>query len=305
LTKCKYPHLNYSTKAKLSKSEKSILAKNMYAMAIGRFSFTAANGLQNVIISVMIGLIQSGIYSNYQMIVSSINVMMTKLFGSFTPSVGSLNVESKIEDTKKVFERLEFASFWLHGTCAACLLTTLNPFINAWIGEEYLLTYDCVIGLVVNILVIGLWRTTGTFKNGCGIFYQGRHGLLICSILTVLFSITLAGAFGIAGVIWAPIISRILTLSWHDPWLLYKYVFKEKPFAYYRQTVLYFFIGVLTLIICSCICQFSIGTSWLLFFENGIISFVASQLVFYVIFRKTRSFLYFFDLIKGKVLKGR
>lgn len=303
ISKYKYPAFNYSAKTKLTKNEKVTLAKNIYAMAIGKFSNAASNSLPNVIIAAIVGLAQSGIYSNYQMIVAGVELLMTQLFGSLTASVGNLNIESTAKSKELTFDRIGFASFWIYGTCAVCLWTSLNPFIYAWIGKAYLLTNSCVLGLVFNFLTIGLLRSSTVFRQGCGLFYQGRHRPLASCILTICFSLTLVNYFGIAGVIWSPVLSRIIVTSWYDPWLVHKYVLDKKPYKFYKQTLAYLVACILALITCGFICNFVFGETWLFVIQNVALSVFITQLIFFALFRKNPSFDYFKNLILFRLFK--
>ena len=211
---------------------------------LGSLATPPVKSVPNVVISAGVGLIESGLYSNYQMITAAIITFLSQVIGSMTASVGSLHIEADVDHKLKVFRRLNFASFLVYAVCCSCVFAGAESFITAWVGEEYVLDTACVLGLCFNLLTIGLVHGTVVFKDGCGIFFQGRYRPLVSCVLTIVLCVVFVGPFGIAGVIWASAISRLLTTNWYDPWLLFKHVFHRSPATYYVRTVLFAAVGL-------------------------------------------------------------
>lgn len=300
-SKWKHPEVDYRSKAKLDKVEKASLIRNVYAMAIGKLSDTAGKSVPNIVISVGVGLVESGLYSNYQMITTALTTFLSQIIGSMTASVGNLHVEAGKEHKLKVFERLNFASFLVYALCCSCVLTAAQPFISAWIGDEYLLDASCVLGLAFNLLTIGLVQGTVVFKDGCGVFFQGRYRPLVSCALTVALCVLFVGPFGIAGAIWAPAVSRVLTANWYDPWLLYRHVFKCSPASFYLKTCMYGCVGVGCSLVCHFVCALLPGSSWVLFFECVFVSSVLTGSIVLVLFANSEAEKYLFGLLKGVI----
>lgn len=298
-SKRRHPDIDYRSHEKLDKREKRELVRNVYAMAIGKFSDTAGKSVPNVVISAGVGLIESGLYSNYQMITAAIITFLSQVIGSMTASVGSLHIEADVDHKLKVFRRLNFASFLVYAVCCSCVFAGAESFITAWVGEEYVLDTACVLGLCFNLLTIGLVHGTVVFKDGCGIFFQGRYRPLVSCVLTIVLCVVFVGPFGIAGVIWASAISRLLTTNWYDPWLLFKHVFHRSPATYYVRTVLFAAVGIGCMLACGFVCRMLPGDSWLLFAEQILVSCLLTSVLVLLIFARTEQEAYVLGLLKG------
>lgn len=303
--KKKYSNINFSSKNKLQKKEKKELARNTYAMALGKFSDTASNNVPALIISSLIGLIQSGLYSNYQMISSAVVTLMSQISGAVTASVGSLNAEASSEIKEDVFEKLSFISFCGYTVSSACVYCGIDPFISAWLGDNYCLSEGCALAVAFNLLTIGVLQSTVIFKDGCGIFYQGRFRPVVSCILTVVFSAILAIPFGVAGVMFAPAISRLFSAAWYDPWLVYKNIFFKKPFHHYLRITGYLILGIAICLFAEMAGSFLSCSSWLLFFGKVFIAFVLSIGIITIIFHRSQSFTWCCDVFRSILFKRK
>lgn len=302
--KKKYPTVNFSSKEKLSKDEKRELGRNVYAMTLGRFSDTASNNVPVLVVSSLIGLIQSGLYSNYQMVSSAVTTLLSQVSGSATASVGNLNVEEGTEAKETVFQRLSFVSFCGYTVSAACVYAGINPFIIAWLGEDYCLSSVCAFALAFNLLTIGILQSTVAFKDGCGIFFQGRFRPVVSCLLTIVFSIAFAMPFGVEGVMFAPALSRLLTAGWYDPWLVHKYVLHKSPARFYLKNTGYLVLGIAICFLVGRTSSIFPGDSWILFIEIVIFAAITTTAIIALMFHRSQSFVWLCVVLKGFLKKN-
>ena len=306
VSKTRYRNMSFSSREKLENSEKTQLKKNIFAMAIGKFSDAANNSFLNVVISAFIGLVESGLFSNYQMIANAVQGIVSQAFSALTPSVGNLNVEASTKKKKTVFLQITYLSGWVYLTVVCIVWACIDPFIELWTGNpDYLLPKACALGVAANLLTIGLLRATVIFKDGCGIFYQGRYRPVASCVLTVLFALAFARPFGIAGVIWASPLSRLLTAMWYDPYLVYKHVFAEKPWEYYVLTTKFVLATGAAMAACS-------GIGMLLpfgplgSFLAGVVSALAvSQAVFFLAFGRSEHFTKSIQMARARLGRSK
>lgn len=119
--------------------------------------------------------------------------------------------------------------------------------------------------------------------------------------LNLVTSIIAVQYLGIAGVFVGTIVSCLLTVTWREPYLLFKYEFKRSMAPYWVQ-----FIGfaLLTMAICAVARRITAGiigsvVSWIL---CGILVFAATQFIFLLLFWNREERKYLFHLV-GKILK--
>ena len=59
-----------------------------------------------------------------------------------------------------------------------------------------------------------------SFRSATGLFRQTQFVMLITAVISIALSFALGAAFGLAGVVIAPAITRLMTGAWYEPWLL-------------------------------------------------------------------------------------
>ena len=92
---------------------------------------------------------QMGIYSNYRLVLKSLNDLLCKVYSAFTGSVDNLGVTEDGEYIYKIYKQLDFFMFLFYGYITAGLATLFNPFMRLMFGESYLFPMRIVLVLIV------------------------------------------------------------------------------------------------------------------------------------------------------------
>lgn len=286
-----YPYLKMSHKGSLSKDERQNIFKNTFALFLYKIGGVVTNSSDNIVLAAFIGVKWVGLYSNYLLIVNSINSILGVIYSSIAASVGNLNITSNGERKNNIFETLNFIYFWLYCLCSICLLQLLNPFIGIWLGNEYIFSYYIVFMIVLNFYTAGMQNTCVIFRETTGLFQYGKYLPIVAVIINILVSIILVQYIGIAGVFIGTLVSRFVTYVWYDPYSIYKRCFRKSVITYYVKYVKYFGCFVFCIVVTSFIINIGIE-------QNNIGSFVVRVLIcltvpnciIFVLFHKTPEF---------------
>ena len=176
----------------------------------------------------------------------------------------------------------------------------INPFIDLFFGSKFVLSETIVIVLVVDFYLNGMQSVSTSFLNAYGLFYEGRFRPIFMIIVNILVSLLLVHPFGIAGVLLGTIISRITTICWMDPRIVYKYGFKDEKavWKYYIQYVGYFCLFLILGLSLYWLFHKIMIDHILMWIIMGILVSVIINLLFLLLFFKTKYFQYFYDKIK-------
>ena len=279
----------------LSEEEKKGIFKNVIGLACYKISGVTLSSTDNIIISSFISVVTVGIYSNYVLILNIVTTLISVIFNAFTAGIGNLFVTESREKSEFVFRCLNFLNFWVYGVCGICFFYLVNPFIMLWVGEEYLFPILVIVVIVANFLSDGLQNAVISYKDACGLFWEGKFRPLASALLNVVFSLILVNFLGITGIILGTILSRFLTTWWFDAMLVHKHAFNKSPVAYYLRYVRYFLIIVVTAIVVYPFANLIEATNLAFWALKGIICFTIPNGVFLLLFRKSAEFRY----IKG------
>jgi len=281
-----YPYIKIKPQSRLSKQELRVTFRNIFSVALYKISGVIMTSSNNILISSFISIIVTGLYSNYVILVASIDTILYKVFSAFTASIGNLNITAEKDINKKyqIFKTISFMNFWVYGFCSACFIVLFHPFIKIWLNENYLLNQFTEYIIVFNFLIAGLQETVATHRAAYGLFYKGRYRPIFSIIINVVSSIVfvriLPAEFGIVGILLGSILSNLAVSWWFDAYIVHKYAFKRSPKSFYVTfwwRVLYVSVNCLTL---KWICWYvSISPEW-----NVIISLLICVIMYNGIF---------------------
>lgn len=276
----------------LDRDERRGIFDNIKSLFLYKLGGVILNNSTNIIISIMIGTVWVGYYSNYGMCITALIQFISMIFTSMNASIGNLNVSAQPEHKCNIFNFLNFIAFWITGFAAVALFVLFNDFIIIWIGGEYVLGTVTVGAIILNFYIIGIINPVWIFRDSIGLFKHTKYVFMITAFLNILLSAGFGKLAGLSGILLAAPVSRLCTNFWYEPKMLYKIFFKQKSINYFKKQFKYF----ITLIIAA-------GTAYLLtrwitsvtltgFIFKIFICVFIPNIIFYIILRKTPEFKY-------------
>lgn len=292
-----YPYLKERDIIPLEKEEVNGIKKNVGAMVFHKIGGMVVNSTDNIIMSKIVGLVAVGIYSNYYLIIQALETVIMQVFNAIVASIGNLSATEDKSKMKDIFNKTFFIDFWIFAFCTTCLLVLYNDFITLWVGKEYLFHFSIIITICICFYLKGIRRAVLTFRDATGSFYYDRYKPLFEAVINLVVSIILAKQLGVVGIFIGTIISTITTSIWVEPYVLYKYVFNMKVNDYFKRLIGYSIIGLIICTITYYICSFFTNLNWITLIIKAIICLVFINLMFIIVFRNTKEFIYFKELI--------
>lgn len=299
-----YPFINDKTSAILEKSEKETIIKNVKAMVFHKIGGIIVMGTDNVLIAKLIGVVQLGVYSNYQLIIKSLNVVFELAFQSFTASIGNLGATETNDKSRFIFECINLFGFWIYGFSSICLISLFNPFIDLWLGEEYLFPFPIVFVIVVSFYLTGMRKSVLTFRDALGLFWYDRYKALLEACINLLGSIVLAKYIGISGIFIGTIISTLTTCFLVEPYVLFKYGFKDSVKSYYLKYVIHTILIIIVGTITWSITNLLPGSTLLSFSGKLLVCIIFPNLILLIVFWKNKEFQYMLNIIKSIIFRS-
>ncbi len=306
-----YPYIKGKNDAVLPPEEKKSIFKNVFSMVYYRVGQVVLNGTDSIVISSMIGVIETGIYSNYNLLLTTVKNLLQQVFHAITASVGNLNALESDEKKYNTFNMILFGNFWMFGFASVCFWVIVNPFVRIWVGEERVMDIWIVFFLVLNFYLLGMRNTIITFRDTMGVFRQGRFIPLSGAILNIAISVYLAPRLGVLGVFIGTTASILLTMFWLEPIVLFKHGFKRSVLPYFAKYILYLTVTAAAAFITGALCEllfvgrYGIGT----FILRMLTAVIVPNAVFIAVFFKTKVFRSLLSsvtsVLKRKLRKGR
>ena len=249
------------------------------------------------------GLLLTGLCSNYTLIISSLTSILMMVMSAATASIGNVVVTESKENTFKIYSLLDFIGFWVYSVCGICMVVLINPFIQMWLGADYLIGISTVIVLCVNFYISGTQNVNSNFRNAYGLFYEGRYRPICMIVINLGSSIILAKYIGVTGIFIGTLLSRLLTVGTFDPFIVFKHGLKMPLRKYYSAHGVYHTvtIGVGALL-------FFLFDKWMtdsvvLWIIKAITLFVLVNCIYIILFFRNPSFVDLMERIRQIVKK--
>jgi O-antigen/teichoic acid export membrane protein len=253
-------------------------------------------GSDFVIISAFVGISQLGIYSNYALIINTVAVFISLFMLGSEASIGNAIATLDKRELYEVFKKMSFLIFCISGVSAICLLNLLNPFIELWIGEKYVLKYSIAVVMSINFLLMQNRFLMSAFKQSAGIFRPDMYKPLIEIVFNLSLSIFLAHYCGILGVAAATLANTLLICIGPEAYITHKHLFKCSVWIYAKS----YLLQILALSI-ACSISLYINSFVDNFMIKCFIAISVSALVYFLFFFRSKEFEYFVGMAKKMV----
>jgi len=286
-----YPYLKACRELPDRQTRREI-EKNIWAMSMHRLGTVIVNGTDNLVMSAFIGLKSVGIYSNYQIVFSSVSLIMTKACDGFSSSIGNLGAGGDSEKIYNVYQTLDFLFFLLYGYLSVGLFVMLNPLIEMAFGAHYLFSAGTVGIVVINFYITGMRQINLQFRTALGLFWRDRYKAVAEAAINLIASVLLVSKYEAAGVFLGTIVSSLATCFWVEPYIFMRYGIKngwKKKLG--RYFAVYTLRGITVLSACAVsyqICQRLPGDGLGLFFVKGCLCTAVYAVLILLVYSRSR-----------------
>lgn len=288
----RYKKVDFNSKVKLSNEKKKEIKRNVSGLIIAKIGDYLVNSTDNLIITKLVSLAATGIYSNYLLIRNMVNGYIATLFSGITASMGNVVAVESDEKKLAVFDTTFFCAFLIYSTEATCFMSLYNVFIgDIWIGRNFVFSTGTVAVIVLNNYLTGLRIPLITMKGAAGKYLEDTWIPFGFALINLVASILLAKPFGVAGVFLGTIIGSLFTADWYRPFVIYRTVFHAPVRKYFKKYILYLAIGVGYIALTYWLSeQIHLSNAYLAFIIRAMISICIPGLLTCAIFYKTPEF---------------
>ncbi|MBQ8318870.1 MAG: polysaccharide biosynthesis protein [Lachnospiraceae bacterium] len=241
-----YP--DYQPVGSLGKMETMTINGRIKDLFTAKLGNVIVSSCDSIVISAFLGLVVLGVYQNYYYILTAVMGIVKVVFDSCTAGIGNSILVDSMEKNYKDLKKLTFITTWLTGFCSACLLVLFQPFMKLWAGEESMLAFSAVICFVIYFFVDQMNQLLLTYKDAAGIWHEDRFRPLITALTNLVLNLIFVQFWGIYGVIWATVVSKVCVGM---PWLFYNLstvLFKRSMKGYILRMIGY---GVVIAVVCA------------------------------------------------------
>lgn len=285
-----YPYLKDKNVQPLEKDEKQEIYRNIKAMLMHKVGNVVVTNTDNLLISSLVGIVSTGMYSNYFLVIGSIRQVLNQVFQGITASVGNLGVKENKERVKKIFDASFFIGQWIFGFATICLYEVLTPFVALSFGEQYVFTMDITLILCLNFYFTGMRQATLVFRDSLGLFWYDRYKSLAEAVINLVVSLILGYHMGIVGIFIGTLVSTLATSFWVEPYVLYKKHLEAPVKEYFVKYIIYFVVMLIAWYLTDSICNKMSGSMLQMCVLRLIMCILIPNILFLLCYMRTEEF---------------
>lgn len=296
-----YPFLRQKSVSRIDNETKRNIIKNAKAIFIQNLGVFLVFGTDNIIISTFVSVSAVGLYSNYHMIIEIGRNFNLQIFKNIYHSIGNLVATETKDKVYFIYKVTFLVNFWFCSLLSIFLLIMMEPFINLWLGPQFLLGEGVLLLLVLIFYERSMRNCITTIKTTSGIFQQDRYGSLIQAGINLIVSVILVRHIGIAGVFLGTIMSALVIPFWLIPYIVYRKVFNMPISSYYSKYFSHLSIAILAYSLTKVISIFTLEESIISILITSFICMIVPNLIYIFAFYKTDEYQYLFQIVKRMV----
>ena len=303
----KFPQ--YKCAGNISQELKRDIKKKVIGLSIQKICGVSRNGVANIFISAFISLEVVGIYNNYYMIFTSLTGILTLVPVSMTAGIGNYVQTASVEENHKALQKFNLLYMMISTVCAVCLFSLYQPFMEIWMGKEYMFGYSTVILLVVYFYMLKMGDIRSIWVDAVGLYWEIRWRAVFETVLNLVLSYVFVRIWGINGLIAGTLISLFLINFLYSSSITFKYYFgMKKLMAYYMIQIFHLCV---TMTVCAlCFYLFAhienileISNLWIKIIYRFVLSIILSVMIIFIIFSRTKTYKDAKGWINSKISK--
>jgi len=284
-----YPQ--YQPQGKLSREKTKGINRRIRDLFTSKLGNVITNSCDSAVISAFLGLSVLAIYQNYFFILTAVIGVIDILLQSIIAGLGNSFITETKEKNYQDLKKFTFLFMWLTGVCTCCFLGLYQPFMEIWTGKDLMLGNTAVICFAVYFWAYTAARFLNVYKDAAGLWHEDRFRPLISAVINLGLNLLWVKPLGIYGVLLSTVISIVVVSL---PWLLRNIFTVLFPRKLLRDYVGYLMgivaaagmAGVLVWLLCLPIQ----GNPWVALVLRGLISVIASNLLFWLLLHRSRQF---------------
>lgn len=293
-----YPFLRKTgDSGQLDEAEKKTIYKKIVDVFSYKFARVFINGTDNILISILVGTIWVGYYSNYDLVIMGVLGLVTTFYSGISASVGNLVAKEDLEHQYNIFELIQILNMWITGFTITCLYILFQDFIGLWLGGAYIIDFKIVILILINYYLVCNRKSITIFREAAGMFNKIKNAVFLGALLNIILSLVLGYLIGIYGILLGTTISAVSTYYWYEAKILMRDKFSKSMKPLIKNQIENIIYTIVSIALTSVAVYPIKSTSLASFILKAIICLVVPNIFYILILKRKERFKVIIELM--------
>lgn len=195
-----YPYIKERVKITRDDIKELQIGKDLKNNVVQKISMAIYSGTDSILITSLIGIAQTGLVSNYTLIIGQVSRVLTKLLDPFQAAIANFIHSEGAGEHDDMFHMFDRISFFMACFISTSFFVLFNPFISLMFGEKFLMPVAYVVAIVSNQYITYNHKFLSYYRGAFGKFELDKPYIVTAAILNLTMSIILAKPLGVAGI---------------------------------------------------------------------------------------------------------
>ena len=280
--------------------------KHIVGSKISMFINTSTD---NLVISILIGTVEVGYFTNYTTITTSLKRVVLSVLRPISPIIGGMLSDKTVDNERResVLRTYSHIGFIFALVILVPTAVLLSDFIASVFGKQFVLSSTIVLLIILDLYIHLVHRATCDYINGAGLFKYDKYIEFIGAFINITISILLAPRLGIVGVLIGTALSGIFFWIGRT-WVVYRYCLDWdliKYFLLWVHNIYELIVFTLVYTICNYMysCFIHFDNFVFEFIIGGILCEIVSLMVYIVTFASSKERKQVFEMVKNIISK--
>ena len=294
-----YP--NIRIQGEITGKERGEIINKVKGLLANRILSVSRTSSDTIFITSFCGLLSNAIYSNYFLVVTSINSLMFLLAASITGGIGNGLI---VYDEDKNYNDFMSIDIIFMAVCSIWIIGMFNfydIFISTLFGSQYILGQVEKMLFCSLFFVISTGNIKGIYLNAAGLWDKTKKYAIMDAICNALLNLIGVLLFGISGVVSATIITLLVFDSYIYTKVLFDEVLTEHRLVSFWKLNAFFALSIVFVLqagrVVSCFCE----NEYLVAILSFVFEIVAFGMIILVTSRYNKYFKDSFRLVNSLI----
>lgn len=206
-----HPYLRSYAGAVIPAEKKKSIFDTVRPLFVNQVAGTVQKSSSSILVSKLLGNISVvGYYGNYQLVISTAELLFSQFGAAFTSSFGNLAVEGDRERMYRAYRRATFVMNSVAVVICAGFYCCIQDFIFLIFGEHYLLDSLSVTILMVSLLIYLYDIPVISVQNALGLHRKDEILMVVQALAAIALGFAGGKLFGMSGILAGMILPTVL-----------------------------------------------------------------------------------------------
>lgn len=302
-----HPYIKKYSGANLPTENRKAVFKTIKPLMVNQISDTVQKAAQSILISLLLGNVAIvGYYGSYQLITSTIQLMMSQLGGAFTSGFGNLSAENDKKRLANAFLKFFFVVAFSSILLCCSALCCIQDVILFLFGQNFILKQSSVILIMTIVFCTIISIPVISVQNAMGLHRLDSKWMVVQAVSAVGLGYIGGVYWGMDGILMGLLIPMIILTLYAKGIIITRYIFSDIKISYFSNLILLLLRCIFVIMISLSITKYiQYDYPLLNAIVKGLTGFAVSFVLLCMVYARNKYFLSYFKKMVSLIWKKR